>query len=173
MQGILHEGDKIMNEDIDPEVLDAAIIAACQKVEHYEICAYGTVKAYAKELGLTQVVKLLDETLAEEYGADVLLTELAVFGGLNKKAETTGPDSRTTKSGAESRSGARERSSATSNSRSASSPSRGVAKKSSASSSSKKSTSSKSSSSKTTSSKKATAGKSKASTTKKRAMAKR
>jgi ferritin-like metal-binding protein YciE len=88
MSGIISEGDSVMKEDIDSEVLDAAIIASCQKVEHYEICSYGTLKAYAQELGLTQVVKLLDETLEEEYQADFLLTELAVFGGVNQEAET-------------------------------------------------------------------------------------
>jgi ferritin-like metal-binding protein YciE len=145
MQGIITEGNSIMKEDIDPEVLDAAIIASCQKVEHYEICAYGTLKAYAKELGLTQVVSLLDETLAEEYEADVLLTELAVFGGLNQKAEVSGPSA----SRAESRGASTRSASPTANSRSASSPSRSSspAKKSS-SSSAKKTASSKSSSSK-------------------------
>jgi ferritin-like metal-binding protein YciE len=86
--GIIEEGNSILNEDIDTEVLDAAIIASCQKIEHYEICSYGTLKAYAQELGLPQVVKLLDETLEEEYEADFLLTELAVFGGVNQGAET-------------------------------------------------------------------------------------
>jgi ferritin-like metal-binding protein YciE len=148
MQGIISEGNNIMKEDIDKEVLDAAIIASCQKVEHYEICAYGTLKAYAQELGLAQVVKLLDETLEEEYEADVLLTELAVFGGLNRKAETTETSSgRSSRSGADSRGGSsRERSTATasSSSRSASSPSRGSSK---SSSTAKKSTTSSSRSS--------------------------
>jgi rubrerythrin len=97
-----------MKEDIDPEVLDAAIIASCQKVEHYEICSYGTLKAYAEELGLTQVVKLLDETLEEEYEADFLLTELAVFGGVNEEADTeTGESNRAgaSKTAADSRNG--------------------------------------------------------------------
>ena len=145
MQGIIHEGDKIMKADIDAEVLDAAIIAACQKIEHYEICAYGTLKAYAKELGLTQVVKLLDDTLAEEYEADVLLTHMAVFGGLNRKAETSGPDSgSTSKSGAENRSGSRERSSATgSTSRSSSGPARGASTKKSSTTASKNGSTSK------------------------------
>lgn len=145
MQGIIAEGNSIMKEDIDPEVLDAAIIASCQKVEHYEICAYGTLKAYAKELGLTQVVKLLDETLAEEYEADVLLTELAVFGGLNQKAEVSGPSA----SRAESRGTSSRSSSPTTSSRSASTPSRSraTAKKNNNSSSVKKTSSSKSSSS--------------------------
>lgn len=153
MQGIISEGEKIMEEDIDPEVLDAAIIASCQKVEHYEICAYGTLKAYAQELGLTQVVTLLDETLEEEYEADVLLTQLAVFGGVNKKAESSETESRSAKSGAESRSGSRERS-ATNSSRSASSPSKGSSAKKSSSSTSKSSSSKSSSSKKSSVSKK-------------------
>lgn len=144
MQGIIQEGEKIMKEDIDPEVLDAAIIASCQKVEHYEICAYGTLKAYAVELGLTQVVKLLDETLEEEYEADVLLTEMAVFGGLNKKAENGNGSARSSKSGAESRGSSRERSAATASSRSAASPSRGTTPKKSTASASKNGASSKS-----------------------------
>ncbi len=106
--GIIAEGNSILKEDIDPDVLDAAIIASCQKIEHYEICSYGTLKAYAQELGLTQVVKLLDETLEEEYQADFLLTELAVFGGVNQKAETIEKRSTgTSKSGAESRTSTR------------------------------------------------------------------
>jgi ferritin-like metal-binding protein YciE len=165
MQGIIQEGEKITGEDIDPEVMDAAIIASCQKIEHYEICAYGTLKAYAQELGLTQVVKLLDDTLEEEYEADVLLTQLAVFGGLNRKAEVSGPDSLPAKSGAEGRGTSRQRSSATSSSRSASSPGRG--------SSAKKSASSKSSSSKSNASKSSTARKSNASGAKKKATSKR
>ncbi len=145
MEGIISEGNSIMKEDIDPEVLDAAIIASCQKIEHYEICAYGTLKAYAKELGLTQVVKLLDETLAEEYEADVLLTELAVFGGLNQKAEVSGPSA----SRAEGRGTSTRSSSPTASSRSASSPSRSSSPvKKSSSSSAKKTTSSRSNSSK-------------------------
>jgi ferritin-like metal-binding protein YciE len=104
MSGIISEGNAIMKEDIDPEVLDAAIIASCQKVEHYEICSYGTLKAYAQELGLTQVVKLLDETLEEEYEADFLLTELAIFGGVNQEAETIEKrNGSSMRSGAESR----------------------------------------------------------------------
>jgi ferritin-like metal-binding protein YciE len=167
MQGIIQEGEKITKEDIDPEVMDAAIIASCQKIEHYEICAYGTLKAYAQELGLTQVVKLLDETLEEEYEADVLLTQLAVFGGLNKKAESLPAESRSSKSDAESRGSSRQSSSATSSSRSASSPGRNAKPKKSGSASSK------SSSSKSANSKKAAAGKKTASGAKKKATARR
>lgn len=86
MEGIISEGQKVMKEDMDADVMDAAIIAAAQKVEHYEICGYGTAKAYARELGLGKVAELLEETLDEEYTADDLLTDLAV-GGINEKAE--------------------------------------------------------------------------------------
>lgn len=87
MQGLIEEGQKIMNEDMEPEVMDAAITAAAQKIEHYEISAYGTACAYARELKLKEVEKLLQQTLDEEYEADGLLTELAV-GGLNVEAES-------------------------------------------------------------------------------------
>ena len=87
MQGLIEEGEKVMTEEMSPEVLDAAIIASAQKIEHYEICGYGTARAFARELTLTEVTQLLEQTLYEEYEADDLLTELAV-GRLNQKAET-------------------------------------------------------------------------------------
>src|SRR4051812_16026794 len=86
MQGLIKEGEKIMGADMDKQVLDAAIIACAQKIEHYEICGYGTVRAYANELKLPEISKLLEQTLNEEYDADDLLTSLA-FGGLNQQAE--------------------------------------------------------------------------------------
>ncbi|HYE55130.1 MAG TPA: DUF892 family protein [Chitinophagaceae bacterium] len=86
VEGLVKEGEKVMAEDMTPEVLDAAIIASCQKIEHYEICGYGTARAYARELNLGEVAELLEETLNEEYEADDLLTDLAV-GKLNEKAE--------------------------------------------------------------------------------------
>jgi ferritin-like metal-binding protein YciE len=85
-EGLIDEGEKVMAEDMTPEVLDAAIIASAQKIEHYEICGYGTARAYARELNLGEVAELLEETLNEEYQADDLLTDLAV-GRLNEKAE--------------------------------------------------------------------------------------
>jgi ferritin-like metal-binding protein YciE len=88
MEGLITEGEKVMNEDMSQEVLDAAIIACAQKIEHYEICGYGTAKAYAKELQMPEVARLLDETLNEEYFADNTLTALAVGGGINEEAET-------------------------------------------------------------------------------------
>ena len=86
MQGIIDEGEKIMAEDMSPEVMDAAIIACSQKIEHYEICGYGTARAFAEELGLTEVASMLEQTLDEEYEADERLTTLAV-NRLNQQAE--------------------------------------------------------------------------------------
>jgi ferritin-like metal-binding protein YciE len=86
MEGILEEGNQIMGEDMAPEVLDAAIIASAQKVEHYEICGYGTARTYARELGLEEVARLLEQTLNEEYHADDLLTQLAE-SRINMRAE--------------------------------------------------------------------------------------
>jgi len=77
MEGLIEEGKKLMEEDMSPEVSDAAIIAAAQKIEHYEISSYGTARAYAEELNLDEVEALLKQTLDEEYEADDLLTELA------------------------------------------------------------------------------------------------
>jgi ferritin-like metal-binding protein YciE len=86
MEGLITEGEKVMGENMTPEVLDAAIIACAQKIEHYEICGYGTARAYARELELYEVAELLEETLDEEYEADDLLTDLAV-GDINMEAE--------------------------------------------------------------------------------------
>jgi ferritin-like metal-binding protein YciE len=85
MQGLIAEGEKIMDEDMDPDVMDAAIVASAQKIEHYEISGYGTARAFAEELGLKDVAKLLTQTLDEEYEADLLLTQLAE-SRLNKEA---------------------------------------------------------------------------------------
>ena len=85
MQGLITEGEKVMGEEMDPDVMDAAIVGCAQKIEHYEICGYGTARAYAEELGLNEVEKALKITLDEEYEADDLLTVLAV-SRLNKEA---------------------------------------------------------------------------------------
>ncbi|HEV2853960.1 MAG TPA: ferritin-like domain-containing protein [Thermoanaerobaculia bacterium] len=77
MEGLLEEGKEMMQEDMEPEVMDAALIAAAQKVEHYEISGYGTVRTYAQLLGEDQHVKLLQQTLDEEGKTDKLLTQLA------------------------------------------------------------------------------------------------
>ncbi|MBV9963341.1 MAG: ferritin-like domain-containing protein [Parafilimonas sp.] len=78
MEGLIKEGNSLMGEDMTPEVTDAAIIAASQKIEHYEISSYGTARAYALQLNLSDVAKLLETTLNEEYEADLLLTDLAL-----------------------------------------------------------------------------------------------
>lgn len=92
MEGIIEEGNKIMGANMEPAVLDAAIIACAQKVEHYEICGYGTARTYARELGLEKAAQLLEQTLNEEYQADDKLTQLAV-SNINIKAEGSGAGS--------------------------------------------------------------------------------
>lgn len=77
MQGLIDEGKEMIEEDFEGEVVDAALISAAQRVEHYEIAAYGTVRTYAEILGETEAVSLLDETLEEEKKTDQKLTELA------------------------------------------------------------------------------------------------
>jgi ferritin-like metal-binding protein YciE len=77
MQGLIEEGKEIMSEDIEDDVLDAALIAAAQKVEHYEIAAYGTARAYAEMMGNREAAKLLQQTLDEEGETDKKLTKLA------------------------------------------------------------------------------------------------
>jgi ferritin-like metal-binding protein YciE len=77
MQGILDEGEKLMKDAKDPDVRDAGMIASAQRVEHYEIAAYGTVRTYATLLGRREWAELLQETLDEEKQTDQKLTELS------------------------------------------------------------------------------------------------
>lgn len=77
MEGLVEEGADLMAEDAEPPVLDAGLICAAQKVEHYEIAAYGTLVTWAGILGYDKAVPLLEATLAEEKAADEKLTELA------------------------------------------------------------------------------------------------
>ena len=77
MEGLIEEGNEMMQEDMEPEVLDAALISAAQRVEHYEIAAYGTLRTYARQLGLENHAELLQRTLDEEGEADKLLTQIA------------------------------------------------------------------------------------------------
>ena len=78
MKGIIEEGDEHAKEDYEHDSLrDAAIIGAAQRVEHYEIAAYGTAIAYARQLGLDRVVRTLEQTLEEEKAADTKLTDIA------------------------------------------------------------------------------------------------
>ena len=77
MEGLVEEGSEVTKEGLEGAVLDAALIGAAQRVEHYEIAAYGTVIAFAQTLGETDQVALLEETLSEEKETDEKLTELA------------------------------------------------------------------------------------------------
>lgn len=77
MAGLIEEGRELLNDDIEQDVLDAAIIAIAQRIEHYEMAAYGTARSYAKKLGEHEAAKLLTKSLEEEGAADRTLTELA------------------------------------------------------------------------------------------------
>ncbi|MFN7024021.1 MAG: ferritin-like domain-containing protein [Pseudorhizobium sp.] len=77
IEGIISEGEEIMEEFKGTAALDAGLLAAAQAVEHYEISRYGTLRSWAKQLGLNDAVKLLEETLAEESNTDEKLTKLA------------------------------------------------------------------------------------------------
>ncbi len=78
MEGLIKEGESILKMDADEEVRDAALIGAAQRVEHYEIAAYGTAAQYAKHLGNDEVVKLFEETLEQEKDANEKLNDLAI-----------------------------------------------------------------------------------------------
>ncbi|EJL64739.1 YciE/YciF ferroxidase family protein [Flavobacterium sp. CF136] len=78
MEGLIEEGKSILEETEIGVVRDAGIIAAAQKIEHYEIATYGTLRQFAETLGLTEAVRLLEQTLEEEKGADKKLTIVAV-----------------------------------------------------------------------------------------------
>jgi len=78
IEGILDEGEEIMDEYKDAPALDAGLLAAAQAVEHYEISRYGTLKSWADKLGMNEAVKLLDQTLAEEKKTDDTLSKIAV-----------------------------------------------------------------------------------------------
>jgi len=78
MEGLIKEAEEIMEECEEGAMCDAGIISAGQKVEHYEIASYGTLRQFAETLGLTEAAALLEETLNEEKGADEKLTEVAL-----------------------------------------------------------------------------------------------
>ncbi len=85
MEGLIEEGSELIEEKPAPAVADAGLIAAAQRVEHYEIAAYGTLRSYATLLGHENVVGLLELTLKEEEEADKLLSQLAE-SGVNQRA---------------------------------------------------------------------------------------
>jgi ferritin-like metal-binding protein YciE len=86
IDGLVSDGEKIMAIDMAPSVMDAAIIGCSQKIEHFEIAAYGTARTYAEQLGLIDVAQRLQQTLLEEHDADDRLTALAV-AKVNQQAE--------------------------------------------------------------------------------------
>jgi ferritin-like metal-binding protein YciE len=77
MEGLIEEGKEVMEEFDDEDAIDAGLIGAAQKVEHYEIAGYGTARTHAEVLGFTKVSKLLQQTLDEETATDKKLTQLA------------------------------------------------------------------------------------------------
>ena len=85
MEGLIEEAKEIMEMGLEPELLDVALIAAAQKVEHYEIAGYGTLVALAQASGFSEAAQLLQETLDEEKKTDQLLNKLAI-SDVNKKA---------------------------------------------------------------------------------------
>jgi ferritin-like metal-binding protein YciE len=97
MEGLIREGEEVIDGDMESEPKQAALIGAAQRVEHYEIAAYGTVRAHAKQLGYLKAYELLSQTLDEEKYTDQRLTQLAE-NRVNVKAamsgEGTGPGNR-------------------------------------------------------------------------------
>jgi ferritin-like metal-binding protein YciE len=90
MEGLIEEGSEAMEEDYEGSLLDSALIGAAQRVEHYEIAAYGTARAFAELLGENDQVSLLEETLKEEKETDEKLTELAKQ--INSEANESAPE---------------------------------------------------------------------------------
>lgn len=89
MEGLIEEGEEMIKDFDDPEVRDAGLIAAAQRVEHYEISAYGTARTYARMLGEERAADLLQQTLQEEGETDKKLTELAE-NSINLRAREKG-----------------------------------------------------------------------------------
>lgn len=87
MKGLIKEGEEVIKSKSDDDVRDAALIAAAQRVEHYEIAAYGTAVHYSKMLNMPEVTSLLEESLNEEKNADSILNDTAI-NFINQKAET-------------------------------------------------------------------------------------
>ena len=94
MKGIIEEGREVMEEDATEELLDAALIGAAQRVEHYEMAAYGTARTFAEQLGNTEAAQLLEQTLEEEKEADEKLTEISesLLSGMSAQDQTEGEE---------------------------------------------------------------------------------
>jgi ferritin-like metal-binding protein YciE len=97
MEGLLKEGNELLKLDGTPAVIDAGLIGAAQRVEHYEIAAYGTARAHALELGMDEAADLLQQSLSEEEEADETLTAIAERG-VNVEAEEGAEPPRTSRS---------------------------------------------------------------------------
>lgn len=91
MQGLIAEGEEVLSMQGEPSVIDAALIAAAQRVEHYEIAAYGCLRTYAQLLGNSEADRLLEQTLQEEEATDKALTALGE-GGINQAAAAVGAE---------------------------------------------------------------------------------
>ncbi len=97
IKGIIQEGEDLIGEKPAQAVLDAGLLAAAQAVEHYEMARYGTLRAWADQLGYTAAAKLLEQTLSEEKSADAQLSVLAL-AVVNAKADSEKPSSKSDKS---------------------------------------------------------------------------
>jgi ferritin-like metal-binding protein YciE len=95
MEGLVKEGSEVLEEDMEDGIKDAAIIAAAQRVEHYEIAGYGCVHAYAERLGEEKAASLLEQTLEEEKQADELLNGIAEELNMEVPQESTQSQKRT------------------------------------------------------------------------------
>lgn len=93
MEGLVAEGQEMMDEDYEDDLMDAALISAAQRVEHYEIAAYGTVRTYAELLGEDEAVTLLEQTLEEEKETDQKLSDLASDINVKALGDASGKDS--------------------------------------------------------------------------------
>jgi ferritin-like metal-binding protein YciE len=102
MAGIVSEGSEMLEEDLEESTRDVAIISAAQKVEHYEIASYGTVRTLAQTLGNNEVAELLEETLDEEKEADERLTQIAE-SSVNSEAASEANQTKTGKSASRSK----------------------------------------------------------------------
>lgn len=89
MEGLIEEAESVFEEDFEPATLDAALIGAAQKIEHYEIATYGTLRTFAETMGQDQIAALLQQTLEEERATDESLTELATAGINAEAAESS------------------------------------------------------------------------------------
>jgi ferritin-like metal-binding protein YciE len=87
MEGLIKEGEEVIKEEAEPDVKDAGLIAAAQKVEHYEIASYGTARTYAQTLGYMEAARLLQQTLDEESKTNEKLNKLAM-SHINQEAAT-------------------------------------------------------------------------------------